>query len=74
MCIADRRAERGRAFRTYHADDPPPVGRPQDHKAVLVYLLFYRGNGVPVARVQKTTIRTFTVEGEEKNEGLRARV
>ena len=26
--------------------------------------------GVPVAGVQKTTIRTFMVEGEEKNEGL----
>jgi hypothetical protein len=26
--------------------------------------------GVPVASVQKTTLRTFTVEGEEKNEGL----
>jgi hypothetical protein len=25
--------------------------------------------GVPVAGVQKTTIRTFAVEGEEKNEG-----
>ena len=30
--------------------------------------------GVPVAGVQKTTIRTFTVEGEEKNEGLRPRI
>jgi hypothetical protein len=30
--------------------------------------------GVPVAGVQKTTIRTFTVEGEEKNEGLRPRL
>ena len=27
-------------------------------------------DGVPVAGVQKTTIRTFTVEGEEKNERL----
>ena len=26
--------------------------------------------GVPVAGVQKTTIHTFTVEGEEKTEGL----
>jgi hypothetical protein len=26
--------------------------------------------GVPVASVHKTTLRTFTVEGEEKNEGL----
>ena len=30
--------------------------------------------GVPVAGIQKTTIRTFTVEGEEKNEGLRPRL
>ena len=30
--------------------------------------------GVPVAGVQKTTIRTFTVEGEEKNERLRPRI
>jgi hypothetical protein len=30
--------------------------------------------GVPVAGVQKTTIRTFTVEGEEKNEGLRPHI
>jgi hypothetical protein len=27
-------------------------------------------NGVPVAGVQKTTIRTFMVNGEEENEGL----
>jgi hypothetical protein len=26
--------------------------------------------GVPVAGVQKTTICTFTVKGEEENEGL----
>ena len=26
--------------------------------------------GVPVVGVQKTTIHTFTVEGEEKNEGI----
>jgi len=26
--------------------------------------------GVPVAGVQKTTICTFTVEGEEQNEGI----
>ena len=31
-------------------------------------------DGVPVASVQKTTIRTFTVEGEEKNERLRPRI
>ena len=31
-------------------------------------------DGVPVASVQKTTIRTFTVEGEEKNEGLRPHI
>jgi hypothetical protein len=30
--------------------------------------------GVPVAGIQKTTIRTFTGEGEEKNEGLRPRI
>src|SRR5262249_41492677 len=30
--------------------------------------------GVPVAGVQKTTIRTFMVEGEEKNEGLRPHI
>src|SRR5262249_14539185 len=30
--------------------------------------------GVPVAGVPKTTIRTFTVEGEEKNEGLRPHI
>ena len=29
--------------------------------------------GVPVAGVQKTTIHTFTVKGEEENEGLRPR-
>ena len=26
--------------------------------------------GVPVAGVQKTTIRTFTIKGEEENEGI----
>jgi len=30
--------------------------------------------GVPIAGVQKTTIRTFTVKGEEENEGLRPRI
>jgi len=31
-------------------------------------------DGVPVARVQKTTIRTFAVNSEEENEGLRPRI
>ncbi len=31
-------------------------------------------DGVPVAGVQKTTIRTFTVNREDKNEGLRPRI
>jgi hypothetical protein len=30
--------------------------------------------GVPVAGVQKTTIRTFTIKGEEENEGLYPRI
>src|SRR5262249_48106845 len=30
--------------------------------------------GVPIAGGQKTTLRTFTVEGEEQNEGLRPRI
>ena len=30
--------------------------------------------GVPVARVQKTTIRTFAVNSEEENEGLRRHI
>jgi len=30
--------------------------------------------GVPVAGVQKTTICTFTIKGEEENEGLYPRI
>jgi len=30
--------------------------------------------GVPVACVPKTTIRTFMAKGEEENEGLRPRI
>ena len=30
--------------------------------------------GVPVAGVQKTTIRTFAVNSEEENEGLRPHI
>lgn len=39
------------------------------------YCQFVRGGlGVPVARVQKTTIRTFAVNSEEENEGLRPHI
>jgi hypothetical protein len=31
-------------------------------------------DGVPVAGVQKTTICTFTIKGEEENEGLYPRI